>query len=419
MPRKTAKSSETGALALGRKAATKALKKDESQWRVIMDDSMLQESLPHIPTGSIIIDYLIGGERNDKGVMPCPGIPRGRITQLWGHESAGKTTLALTAAATCCAQGGTVLFVDWENAIVPDYAAALGVPVTDPSKFELVQPDTLEDGLKLAQIYALAGVDLIIFDSVGAAVPSRIANRDLGEVGEQARVGELQAVWSQELPNLRGAVAKKGAAIMGISQIRAKISTGPSYGPQTQPQGGNAWKFYSDVRIELRRVKTEKSNLFDALTNTKDQRITGGLINCKLVKCKISPSQGREGRFYIRHGDGIDDIRSVMEIATKYKLIKKAGSWLTWETPEGEEIKCQGTDKLRDHLKENPDHFRVMVNAVTPFLSSFQTDEDDFEDLGDGDVDALLAEADAMSGKHKGKDKDEDEDEGYDEDSDE
>lgn len=423
MPRKTTQTtqaSETGALALARKASVKALKKDESQWRVVMDDSMLQESLPHIPTGSIIIDYLIGGERNERGVMPCPGIPRGRITQLWGHESAGKSTLALTAAATCCAQGGTVLFVDWENAIVPDYAAALGVPVTDPNKFELVQPDTLEDGLKLAQIYALAGVDLIIFDSVGAAVPARIANRDLGEVGEQARVGELQAVWSQELPNLRGAAAKRGAAILGISQIRAKISTGPSYGPQTQPQGGNAWKFYSDVRIELRRVKTEKSNLFDALTNTKDQRITGGLINCKLIKCKISSSQGREGRFYIRHGEGIDDIRSVMELATKYKLIKKAGSWLTWETPGGEEIKCQGTDKLRDHLKENPSDFRVLVNAVTPYLSTFKAEDDEFEEYGDDGVDALLAEASSMSGKSKSDDGDEGEDEeGYDEDSDE
>lgn len=403
MPRKKKKGSGTGVLALARKAASKAIKKDETEWRVVMDDSMLQESLPHIPTGSIIIDYLIGGERNSRGVMPCPGLPRGRVSQLWGHESAGKTTLALTTAATCIAQGGTVLFVDWENAIVPDYAEALGVPVTNPDKFELVQPGTLEDGLKLAQIYALAGVDLIIFDSVGAAVPARVANRDLGEVGEQARVGELQAVWSQELPNLRGAAAKKGAAILGISQIRAKINTS-GYGPKTQPQGGNAWKFYSDVRIELRRVKTEKSNLFDALTNKKDKRVTGGLINCKLIKCKLSASQGREGRFYIRHGEGIDDIRSVMELGTKYKIIRKAGSWLKWEDPEGEELNLQGSDKMRDHFKANPEHFRVLMNQVMPHLSAFKSDEDEFEEIEEiDDVDALLAEAAAL-------DKDDDDD---------
>ncbi len=153
---KATKGSSTGKLALARAAAKKAGNLPESEWRVTLDPNQLTESLPHLPTGSLIIDFLIGGELNALGVRPCPGLPRGRVAQVWGHESAGKTTLALTAAAQTCANGGTVLYIDWENDIVPDYAAALGVPITDPDRFELAQPNTLEDGVKLAMIYAAA-----------------------------------------------------------------------------------------------------------------------------------------------------------------------------------------------------------------------------------------------------------------------
>lgn len=394
----------SGVLALARKASEKALKKSAEDWRVELDPDSLKESLPHIPTGSIVFDFLIGGEANRHGVQPCPGIPRKRVTQIWGHESAGKTTFALSCAAQACKAGGTVLYVDWENAIVPDYAEALGVPVTDQERFELVQPDTLEDGLKLAVIYALAGVDLIVFDSVGAAVPARIANRDLSDVGEQARVGELQAVWSQELPNLRTACVKKGAAVLGISQTRAKIG-GMGNGPKTQPQGGNAWKFYSDVRIEVRKYKTEKTKLYDALTHKKDDRITGSVSLAKMIKCKLSSSQGREALFYLRHGEGIDDIRSMMEIAVSHGVIKKGGAWLTWTTPDGEEIKMQGSENFRKELLDNPEWVELLRSQVIPHLGGQTFDEANIEDEEDTDVDALLAEANTSKGSD-----DEDED---------
>jgi len=393
---KAKKAEKTGVLALALKASEKALKKPKVNFKVDIDHQQLLEPLPHVPTGSIVIDYLIGGEPNRHGIMPCPGIPRCRITQLWGHESSGKTTLALTAAATCCAQGGTVVFIDWENAIVPDYADALGVPVTDDSKFHLLQPETLEDGVKLAMIYAVAGVDLIIFDSIGAAVPARIANRELADVGEQSRVGELQAVWSQELPNLRNAIGKKGAAIIGISQIRARITTGPSYGPKTQPQGGNAWKFYSDVRLELRRYKQEKTKLFNVLTHKTDDRVIGNVIRCKVVKCKLSSSQGREELFYIRWGEGIDDMRSVMEIGIAHGIIHRGGAWLTWSGPSGE-IKGQGVNAFREKLRANNDDYTALYNAVTPFLGSKQFAEDELEELDD--VGDLLAAVEGVGKK--------------------
>jgi recombination protein RecA len=384
------KGSTTGIMALARAAAAKAGNLPEKEWRVSLDPNALSESLPHLPTGSLIIDFLIGGELNDKGVRPCPGLPRGRVAQIWGHESSGKTTLALTAAATTCAAGGTVLFIDWENDIVPDYAAALGVPITDPDKFELAQPNTLEDGVKLAMIYAAAGVDLIVFDSIGAAVPARIANRELADVGEQSRVGELQAVWSQELPNLKRVISRKGGCILGISQIRAKINTGPARGgPTTQPQGGNAWKFYASVRLELRRIKQEKAKLFNVLTHKTDDRIQGGVINCKVVKCKLSSSQGREEVFYIRFGEGIDDVRSVMEIGAAHGVINKAGSWLSADLPSGT-IKVQGTNPFLKHLKSNPDDFAALYNKVIPLLGQRTFAEEELEDLDD--VASLLAE---------------------------
>lgn len=381
----------SGVLALARKAGEKALKKPVADWRVEVDPSQIQTSLPHISTGSIVFDYLIGGEVNANGIQPCPGLPRRRITQVWGHESAGKTTFALHCAAEACRNGGTVLYVDWENAIVLDYAESLGVPVTNSDQFELVQPDTLEDGIKLAMIYALAGVDLIVFDSVGAAVPARIANRDLADVGEQARVGELQAVWSQELPNLRSAITKKGAAVLGISQIRAKIG-GMGNGPQTQPQGGNAWKFYADVRLELRKFKTEKTKLYDALKHKKDDRVTGSTSVAKVIKCKLSNSQGREALFYLRHGEGIDDIRSLMEIAVAHGVIHKGGAWLTWTRPDGEVVKSQGTDALRQQFLDNDEWVDALRSQVIPHLGGMQFAEDDFEKVEDLEVEALLSE---------------------------
>ncbi len=363
--------------------------KDFTSIVVAMDDSTVQESLPHISTGSIVIDYLIGGEQNQFGVSPCPGFPRGRVTQVWGHESAGKTTLCLEAVAQCCADGGTAVFIDWENDIVPDYAAALGVPITDPNKFMLLQPDTLEDGIKYAMAYATAGVDLIIFDSVGAAVTRRIAERDALDVAEQSKVAELQSVWSQELPNIKGTIARSGTAVVGISQIRANMNTGP--GAKTKPQGGNAWKFYAAVRLELRRVQNEKAREYNDLTHKTDERVVGGIIKAKTVKCKVSRSQGREEIFYIRWGEGIDNVRTVIEIARSHGIIKGAG-WQSWADAPGGPLKVNGSEKMRRHMMDNPDHFEALKAKVMPFLGSGAADQFTDEEVVDPEMSALDAQ---------------------------
>lgn len=387
-----------GKLALILAAAKKVLKTDS--WKANLDPSQMLESHPHVSTGSFVIDYLIGGVPNQHGVQPCPGFPRKRITQVWGAEGSGKTTLALTSAAATIAAGGCVFYVDWENAVVLDYAAALGVPIGDETKFVMVQPDTLEQGIKLIQIAAAGGADLIVIDSVGAAVPANIAEREVSEAGEQARVGLAAKVWSEFLPHLRAIILRSKSAVLGISQIRAKIG-GMGNGPQTEPAGGWAWKFYSDVRIEIRRVQQEKTKMVNMLTNKTEERVTGSITKAKMVKCKISDSQGREENFYLRQGEGIDDIRSTMEIAISHNVIRKSGGWYYY----GDDGKFNGLELVRRHFKTNHKEFLSLLSKVRPFLTK-KTDEppesdvdDEGEEMGEvGDTLANLPEGDDLLG---------------------
>ncbi len=358
--------------------------KDYTSIRVVLDDNSLKESLPHISSGSDVVDFIIGGEPNAFGVAPCPGFPRGRVSQIWGHESAGKTTLCLEAVAAVCKAGGTAVYIDWENDIVPDYAAALGVPITDPKRFELLQPETLEDGIKYAMAYAAAGVDLIVFDSVGSAVPRRLADRDALEVAEQGKIAELQSVWSQELPNLKNVIAKSGTAVIGISQVRASMST---QGPQTKPQGGNAWKFFSSVRLELRRMQNEKAKEHNVLNHKSEERVIGGIIKVTAIKNKLSKSQGREEIFYIRWGEGVDNVRTMIEIASAHGIVKKSGSWLAWEDCPSGPVKILGVDKFRSHFVDNIKDYEALRARVLPLLGAGKSveglveEKDDFDPL--------------------------------------
>ena len=351
------------------RAFARTKKKEEfDQIRVNLNMEGLSTSLPHVSTGSMVVDYIIGGMPNSFGVPPCPGFPRGRVTQIWGAEAAGKTTLCLMAAAEVCRNGGSVLYIDWENDIVPDYAYHLGVPVTDETKFELLQPDHLEDGIKYALIYAASGVDLIVFDSVGAAIPRRMADRGLSDAAEQGKIGELQLVWSQELPNLKRIAAQTGSAIVGISQTRVDMAS--QHGGM-KPQGGNGWKFYSSVRLELKKVDSEKTKELNPLTHLVEEKVTGNIVKCKAVKCKMSRSQGREEIFYIRQGHGVDNIRSLIEIAIAHGMIKKGGAgWFSWAKPDGAVVKYQGLGNLRQHLVVNKEDLALLDSLVRPLLGS-------------------------------------------------
>jgi protein RecA len=298
-------------------------------------------------------------------------------------HNCGKTTLALTLAASVCKQGGTVVFIDYENAISIAYAAALGVPVADKSRFMLAQPDTLEDGFKIIYAMASAGVDLIVIDSIGAAIPKDVAEISLDEMGKQQRVGLLAQKWSQFLPLMRSCLKKTGAACFAIAQIRDAINT-MGHGDSTTVQGGRAWKFYPDLRLKLARIQQETSKQYNAVTHAVEDQKTSGKIKVTIEKCKISDAQGKEGIFYIRYGSGIDDLRSLIEIGIAHGVIKKGGAWYVWTRPDGSEIKTQGLDKLGAEIRKI-NAVPELEHAVTAFLSGVKVDiaEDDDEDDSD------------------------------------
>jgi recombination protein RecA len=364
-----------------------------TDWESNLDPSQIKQSLPHLPTGSIIIDHLIGGKLNRNNVPPCPGLPKGKILNLYGHEGAGKSTLALTAAATTCRNGGVVGYIDWEHEIVPDYAHALGVPIGDKDKFMLCQPDTLDDGIAILWTLATAGVDLIVLDSVGAGVPKKYFEKSIAETAEGGRVGMVAAVWSQFLPKLKTRISKTHSHVIGISQIRSNIDTKSAYGDTTTVQGGKAWKFYSALRMKLTRISSEKASDYSSLTNKTEAKVVGAVIKAKLEKCKVSSQQGNEEIMYIRWGEGIDDLRSLIEIGAAHRVVKKGGSWIEWTTPDGDQVRLQGMDKFRAAILGDAKLRKALEKQVKPYMASGgKTGGDSAEDDEVFDAEALLGD---------------------------
>ena len=351
----------SGVLANVRGIVGKVLKDDDPS--VEIDTNQLKESRPHITSGSIVLDYLIGGVPNRHGVPPCPGWPKGMISNIFGHESSGKTTVALEAAAAVCARGGVVAFIDWEHAISLDYAAALGVPVDDPDRFYLVQPNTLEAGLSVLFACARAGVDLIILDSVGAGVPKQLVEQSIEEKGNLGRVGLVAALWSSILPQLATDIAESGSHVMGLAQLRKNINT-TGYGDGNTIQGGESWKFYSAVRVSFARVQSIKGKDYDALTHKQIERALTSMTKATMKKSKVSNSQQREATFHITYGEGIDNARDLITIGSAHGIIVKSGSWLQWERGDGTSLRGQGVPAFRQELLTTPGAYEELAGKV-------------------------------------------------------
>lgn len=336
-------------------AINKIAEKNKEDTPFINVGGDMEDSHPHISTGSLVLDYLIGGKPNSKGIAPCPGVPKGKLTNVYGAESSGKTTFCLTVAAQVCAAGGTVMFIDWEHALDLNYAESLGVPVADGSRFSLAQPATLDEGLRILQLCAQAGVDLVILDSVSAGVPAATVNKSLSEVGQQARVGLVAAMWAQTLPTIVGLAKKSGCTILGISQLRQKIATGPGAGrgETTTVSGGNAWKFYSSLRIRFTKIQSEKSKVYSAVLHKVEEQVTTNIILAKIEKCKVAPSAHNVANFFIRFGAGIDDVRSAVDIASRHGIVRKKGAWFEWDRPQGQ-IRGNGMTQFMSFLASTP-----------------------------------------------------------------
>jgi recombination protein RecA len=380
---KRGKSKDTG-LSRGRKAMAELASKGKkykltTDDEVPLDDDLLKQPLPHISTGAVIPDFALGGKINKHGIRPCPGLPKGKISNVYGWEGSGKTTLGLKASATTCKNGGSVLYVDYENEVVPTYAADLGVPIADPDRFLLLQPETMEEGIKKIALYAHAGVDLIIIDSVGMAIPEAA----MGEDDKKTQLGLTASKWSKHLPKLKRICSRSGTHLMGISQLRASMGQG---GPTVQ--GGNVWRFLPAIRLMLRVVERDKGKVYSPVTNKREEQVIGAKVKMTFDKCKISSSQNVDFFFYLRWGVGIDDFRSMVDILQAHRVIKLAGSWYTWTRTNGEEVRAQGVPKLREVIEADADLYAEMEAATIKALSTVEkgtiveeADDDEPEDL--------------------------------------
>lgn len=284
-----------------------------------------------IPSGSIALDYILG----------VGGYPKGRVIEIYGPESSGKTTFALHAIAEVQKQGGKAAFIDAEHAIDPLYAQNLGVNIDE---LILSQPDSGEQALEIAELLAKSdAIDLIVVDSVAALVPSAELNGEMSEsnIGLQARL------MSKALRKLTGALNKSKCSIIFINQLREKV--GVLFGnPETTP-GGRALKFYASVRLEVRRGTMLKEG----------DTILGNEVNLKVVKNKVAPPF-KTDTVEILYGKGLNKDAELLDLAVKLDIINKSGSWFEYQ---GEKI-GQGKEKVKEFLKNNPKEYDEIKNAV-------------------------------------------------------
>jgi len=274
-----------------------------------------------ISTGSISLDFALG----------IGGVPKGRIVEIYGPESSGKTTLALHIIAEAQKAGGEAAFIDAEHALEPAYARALGV---DIENLLISQPDMGDDALAICEVLVRSGaVDVVVVDSVAALVPRSEVE---GEIGD-ANVGVVARLMSQALRKLAGSISKTNCVVIFINQLREKI--GVTYGnPETTP-GGRALKYFSSVRIDVRRSEYIKSGA----------EHVGNRTRAKVVKNKVAPPF-REGEFDIMFGEGISKVGELVDLGVKLDLIEKSGAWYTLG-----ELRFQGRDNVKEYLKEHPD----------------------------------------------------------------
>ena len=275
-----------------------------------------------IPTGSLSLDLALG----------IGGVPKGRIIEIYGPESSGKTTLALHIVAEAQKRGGEVAFIDAEHALDPGYARALGV---DIDSMLISQPDTGEQGLEICEALVRSGaIDVVVVDSVAALTPRAEIEGDMGD----SHVGLLARLMSQALRKLAGSIAKTNCIVIFINQLREKV--GVVYGNPEVTTGGRALKFYSSVRIDVRRTESLKNG----------SEIIGNRTRARVVKNKVAPPF-KEAEFDIMYGEGISKVGELVDLGVKLDLLQKSGSWFSM----GETRLGQGRDAVKQYLKENPE----------------------------------------------------------------
>ena len=312
-----------------------------------LGESSTDRMIDVIPTGALAIDLALG----------VGGVPRGRIIEIYGPESSGKTTVALHIIAEAQKLGGAAAFIDAEHALDPVYAKALGVNIDD---LLVAQPDTGEQGLEICEaLVRSAAVDVVVVDSVAALVPRAEIE---GEMGDN-HVGLHARLMSQALRKLTGSISKSNTCVVFINQIREKI--GVMFGSPETTTGGRALKFYASIRMDIRRQEAIKSG----------QDVIGNKTRVKVVKNKVAPPF-KQADFDIMYGEGISREGSIVDIGTEMEIISKSGAWYSYN---GERL-GQGRENVKEHLKQHPEiaselEQRIRANLM-PIAEVSKNEED-------------------------------------------
>ncbi len=318
------------------KLAIEKIEKDFGKGSIMKLGDKVSVNVEAIPTGALALDVALG----------IGGVPRGRIIEIYGPESSGKTTLAQHIVAECQKRGGIAAFVDAEHALDPEYARNLGVKVDD---LLISQPDTGEQALDITEELVRSGaVDVVVVDSVAALVPKAEIEGSM----EDQQMGLQARLMSKALRKLTGVIGKTNTTVIFINQLRMKI--GVMYGNPETTTGGNALKYYASVRLEIKRTDGVKG----------DGEDIGNHVRVRVLKNKVAPPF-RTAEFDIIFGKGICKVGNILDVAVNLDIVKKAGSWFSYN----EEKLGQGRDKARDFLTENPDLLSEIETKVREKLA--------------------------------------------------
>jgi recombination protein RecA len=349
--------------------------------RTNLDDILVKPNLrlKCINSGSTVLNMLAGGSRLPDGAFVCPGWPRGRMVEIFGRESSGKSTLALTAMAqgilNSGADDGCGLYIDNECAVIDHYAMQLGVDfrppeMGGPGNAFRAQPHTFEETEALVNQAAINGVDVIVIDSVAGLVSEREVKRDVTNEDEKKGIAEVPRLMSGWLPQLQNIISRTGTLVIFLNQTRDIIGTmAKKEESKKSTTGGNALKFWTAIRMMLKPTTSTTATIFNPITKQKEKVQIATDIVCKMIKNKIDAKQGHSGLITIRYGVGVDELRTMMNVGGAYNVIKKKSSWYTFTAPGcGKDVKGNGLEQFRLKLQQDQEALGEFLAICTDHI---------------------------------------------------
>jgi recombination protein RecA len=373
--------------AMGSEEFYKRLSRDDKQAVV---DLSVQKPIKFIPSGSWVINSIIGDGTNTN---KSGGYPRGHVVEIFGDESAGKTTLALGACKQVQEMGGHAVFLDFERTFHAKYAQNLGLSL-DKNKFTLIRPDHFQHGARLIRDALLMKPWLIAVDSVSAMTPKETLE---GSIDEAGRIGLQAQLMSMFLSIITKKIEESETCLMFLNQMRMVINMGNTWsggGPKEESSGGNALRYYSSLRLKLNTVMTERIASVSTITGKEEKKAVNVIVKVTAIKNKID-SPAKSGPIFIRFGEGVDNIASIMELAINTEVIKKSGAFYTFREGDKILINSHGKEDLRRQLKDNEGLFKKVCDNLVV--------KEDVEEKAQASIEENYADAmdDALEGVSK------------------